>query len=69
VNENGHREPRWATVDEAAVYARCSPRTIRRWIHGGRLDAERMGPRRLMVDLNLIDAMRTPVVPTTTTRK
>jgi excisionase family DNA binding protein len=60
---------RWATVDEAADYVRCSPRTIRRWIHSGRLEAERRGPRRLMVDLNLVDQLRTPVIPTTTKGK
>ncbi len=54
-------EPRWATVAEAAAYTRMSPRTIRRWISQERLPAERVGPRRLRVDLNEVDKLRKPI--------
>lgn len=54
-----HRAPRWATVAEAADYAHMSKRTIWRWIADERLTASRMGPRRLQVDLNHLDDLRT----------
>ena len=60
-------EPRWATIKQAADYAGCSERTMRRWAHDGRLEAKRMGPRRIQVDLNLIDQLRKPVTETDTT--
>lgn len=60
--------PRWASVAEAAIYAHMSQRTIRRWITQHRLTGHRMGPRRLQVDLNDLDALRTEV-PTTTPRE
>jgi excisionase family DNA binding protein len=48
-------------VAEAAVYARCSPRTVRRWIHERRLPAQRVGPRRIEIDLNEVDKLRRPI--------
>jgi excisionase family DNA binding protein len=55
-------EPRYASLQEAAPYARRSVRTLRRWIHDGRLPAtRRLG--RLEVDLNDLDAMRHPAHP------
>jgi excisionase family DNA binding protein len=59
-------EPRWATLKETAVYARVSVNTLRRWIHTGRLTATRNGPRRIEVDLNQVDKLRTPITPTDT---
>jgi excisionase family DNA binding protein len=59
-------EPRWATVAEAAIYAGMSERTIRRWISQERLTGHRIGPRRIQVDLNDVDALRTEIDPTTT---
>lgn len=53
------RTPRWATVAEAAAYAHMSARTIWRWIADDRLEAHRMGPRKLQVDLNRLDDLRT----------
>ena len=53
--------PRWATVAEAAVYARCSQRTIRRWVSQRRLPANRVGPRRIEIDLNELDKLRRPI--------
>jgi excisionase family DNA binding protein len=49
------REPRWATVAEAAAYSRLSKRTIWRYIADERLTGYRVGPRLLQVDLNEID--------------
>jgi excisionase family DNA binding protein len=54
-------EPRWATVKEAANHIGLSVRTIRRYISTGRLDANRLGPRRLEVDLNEVDKLRKPI--------
>jgi len=62
-------EPRWATVAEAAIYAGMSERTIRRWISQERLTGHRIGPRRIQVDLNDVDALRTEIDPTTTARQ
>lgn len=58
-------EPRWATIKEAAEYTGFSDRTMRRWVHDGRLGAKRMGPRRIQVDLNELDRLRKPVTPDT----
>jgi excisionase family DNA binding protein len=54
-------EPRWVGVAEAAKYAGCSERTIRRWVHKRLLPATRVGPRRIEIDLNDLDKMRTPI--------
>lgn len=55
------RSPRWATLAEAAVYSRVPRSTLRRWIAQGLLPANRLGPRRIEVDLNDLDAMRQPI--------
>lgn len=52
---------RWATVAEAATYAKCSYGTMLRWIAQRRVPAERVGPRRIQVDLNEIDKLRRPI--------
>jgi excisionase family DNA binding protein len=62
-------EPRWASVAEAAIHAGMSERTIRRWISQRRLTGHRLGPRRIQVDLNDVDALRTEIDPTTTARQ
>ena len=54
-------EPRWVSVAEAATHARVSPRTMRRWVHEGRLRATRVGPRRIEIDLNELDKLRRPI--------
>lgn len=59
------REPRWATVAEAAAYSRLSKRTIWRYIADERLTGYRFGRRLLQVDLNDIDNLRQPRQPTT----
>ena len=55
------RSPRWATLAEAAIYSRVPRSTLRRWIAQGLLPANRLGPRRIRVDLNDVDAMRQPI--------
>jgi excisionase family DNA binding protein len=55
------RSPRWASLAEAAIYSRVPRSTLRRWIAQGRLPANRLGPRRIQVDLNDLDAMREPI--------
>jgi excisionase family DNA binding protein len=55
------RSPRWATLAEAAIYSRVPRSTLRRWIAQGLLPANRLGPRRIQVDLNDLDAMRQPI--------
>jgi excisionase family DNA binding protein len=53
--------PRWASVGEAAAYSGFSERTIRRWIANHTLPANRIGPRRIEIDLNELDKLRRPV--------
>jgi excisionase family DNA binding protein len=53
--------PRWATLAEAAIYSKVPRSTLRRWIAQGLLPAKRLGPRRIQVDLNDLDAMRQPI--------
>lgn len=52
---------RLASIDDAAAYLACSPKTIRRFISAGRLTGYRAGPRILRVDLNEVDAALVPV--------
>jgi excisionase family DNA binding protein len=64
-------KPRWASVREAHDYlhAQVSERTLRRWIADGRLTGHRLGPRRLQIDLNELDALRAPIQHDATTRE
>jgi len=64
-------EPRWASVAEACAHLRgaVSERTLRRWIAQGRLTGHRLGPRRIQIDLNELDALRGPIQPATTDRE
>jgi len=52
--------PRLATVREAANYCGVSTTSIRRWIASGRLEAYRVGPKNIRVEL---DSVRSMVVP------
>lgn len=49
------RRRRLATIADAAEYAACSRKTIRRRIADGTLPAYRFGNRALRVDLNELD--------------
>jgi excisionase family DNA binding protein len=55
---------RLAAIADAAEYASCSTKTIRRRIATGELTGYRFGPRMIRVDLNELDAMlrRIPTV-------
>ncbi len=52
---------RLVTVIDAAEYAACNPRTIRRRITDGSLSGYRMGSRLIRVDLNELDALFRPI--------
>ena len=49
------------TVERAAEYADCAPRTIRRYVAAGLIPGYRMGPRLVRVDLAELDAMLRPI--------
>lgn len=50
-----HTVRRFASIADAAEYAACSGKTIRRRIADGTLPAYRLGKRALRVDLNELD--------------
>ena len=55
--------PRWATLNEAATYARVHRSTMRRYISEGLLPAQYIGARQsIRVDLNDVDRMMRPIV-------
>lgn len=55
--------PRWATVAEASTHSGVPVSTLRRWIREERLPAHKIGPRKVQVDLNVLDGLRRPVHP------
>lgn len=55
--------PRWGTQQEAADLARVSVETIRRWASSGRITASRLGPRRVVIDLDSVAALAQPLRP------
>ena len=57
---------RLASINQAADYAACSSKTIRRRIADGSLTGYRMGSRLIRVDLDELDAIMRPI-PTTGT--
>lgn len=52
---------RLASIQQAAEYAACNPKTIRRYIAAGRITGYRMGQRMIRVDLNDLDALLRPI--------
>lgn len=52
---------RFDSIAGAAEYAGVCPKTVRRWIASGRLDAYRVGPRLIKVDLDSVDALFQPL--------
>jgi excisionase family DNA binding protein len=58
---------RWVLIPEAAAYCQdrfnrpVSARTMRRWIADGVVPAYKVGPRRVQVNLDDIDALPEPV--------
>jgi excisionase family DNA binding protein len=56
------RKPaRPASITTAAQYAPCGRRTIQRYIAQGKLNAWRLGPKMIRVDLDEIDKLFRPV--------
>ncbi len=49
--------PTWGTIQEAADYKKISTKTIRRYIDQGLIDAERVGPRLIRVNLDSLDEL------------
>ena len=47
--------PRWGTLQEAADEYKVSPKTIRRMITRGQIEAQRFGPRLIRVNLTSLD--------------
>ena len=54
---------RLATLPDAAEYASCSTRTIRRRIADGSIVGYRMGPRLIRVDLDELDSLLLSPIP------
>jgi len=54
-------QPRWSNIQRAAAYAGVGAGTLRSWIRSGLLPGYRVGPRRIQVNLNDLDAIRQPV--------
>lgn len=61
INPAASRRRRFVSISDAAEYAACNPKTIRRRIADGALKGYRMGPRLVRVDLNELDAMLRPI--------
>jgi len=49
------------TIAQAAEYLNVSTKTIRRWITQGIIEAERMGPRLIRVNVASLDRLGTPL--------
>ncbi|MCU1598544.1 MAG: DNA-binding protein [Glaciihabitans sp.] len=50
----------WGTTRDAAARCGVSVGTIRRWIKDGTIDARRLGPRLMRVNLSALDTAGTP---------
>lgn len=46
-----------ASIRGAAIYRRVPERTMRRWVARGLIPAWRLGPRRILVDLDDVDTL------------
>ena len=60
-NRRERRHPELIGLQEAADRCDVSYRSIRRWIADGRLNAVRVGPRLLKVDVAELEAILRPV--------
>jgi excisionase family DNA binding protein len=49
--------PKFISLESAAEWLDCSPRTVRRYIAEGRLTAYRIGPRLLRIDVAELEAL------------
>jgi len=57
-------ENEWLTVTETAEYLGVSTKTIRNYIRSGRLEAERVGPKLIAIQLESLDRLRVPILVT-----
>jgi excisionase family DNA binding protein len=55
------RRPELISIRAAADYCDVDPRSIRRWISAGRLNAWRAGPRLIKIDVAELDKVLRPV--------
>jgi excisionase family DNA binding protein len=60
-NRRERRHPELIGLQEAAERCNVHYRTIRRWISAGHLDAVRVGPKALRVDVAQLEAIVRPV--------
>ena len=51
----------WGTIVEAADRKKVSTKTIRRYISSGLIEAERIGPRLIRVNLSSLDRLGRPL--------
>jgi excisionase family DNA binding protein len=49
----------WGTVQEAAEFFGVATITIRRWISAGQIEAKRVGPKLIRVNLNSLNDLGT----------
>lgn len=61
VNCRERRHPELISVQAAADYCDVDARTVRRWIAAGRLNALRVGPRLIKIDVAELDKILQPV--------
>lgn len=52
---------RWGSIAEAALRVGVSRKTIRNWIAAGIIDAERIGPRLIRVDMDSLESVGRPL--------
>lgn len=52
---------RYVNINDAAAYLSCAPKTVRRLISAGKLDAYRLGTRAIRVDREQLDALLRPI--------
>lgn len=55
------QQQQWATISDAAEHYGVSEKSIRRWIAADLLEAKRVGPRLIRVNLASLDALGHPV--------
>jgi excisionase family DNA binding protein len=60
-NRRERRHPELIGIPEAAERCGVHYRTIRRWIASGQLDAVRVGPKLLKVNVSDLESMLSPV--------
>ncbi|GAA1694852.1 hypothetical protein GCM10009792_13590 [Microcella alkalica] len=51
----------WGSLQDAAEHWDLSVKTIRRYIAAGQIEARRVGPRAIRVNLDSLDSLGTPL--------